>query len=225
MVEHYVIFSVRVERGETLFLRFCDERGYFALEDVEYEVNLSSLIVRNESLACLANPEVFATATVVDGGLSIRWLGDEVIKLSSDYLRALAVEQKAEATCALGNERLLEISRSLPDWLSRDRESVLRRLVERVLADCPSLDGLDADICKAVGELCDEEQLVLLLPLCNDLADLIYDNEVGNWAETLRKFSGHEWRPKLKNAVLERTGRQEESPACPAADEQALRVD
>jgi len=209
MVEHYVIFSVRVEQGETLFLRFCDERGYFALEDVEYEVNLSPLIMRNDELACLKKPEVFATATVVDGGLSVRWTGDEIIKLSSDYLRALAVEQRADVAFAAGNERLLEIGRSLPDWLCRNREAVLRRLVEKVLASSPSLDELDADICKAVTDLCDEEQLVLLLPLCNDFVDLIHDNEVGDWAKTLRQFSGHEWRPKLKNVVLEHAARQD----------------
>ena len=62
---------------------------------------------------------------------------------------------------------------------------------------------LDRMIYKAVADLDDDEQVVLLLPMV-DVEDLATDQDAGEWAKVLRTRLAPEWEDEMRSIVLRR---------------------
>lgn len=65
-----------------------------------------------------------------------------------------------------------------------------------------TMEQLDSEIYRAVARLSDDEQIVLLLPLCDGIDDLATDRDIEEWARFLRMDSA--WQAEIRCAVLNR---------------------
>ncbi|MDR1228947.1 MAG: DUF2442 domain-containing protein [Azoarcus sp.] len=88
MDNQFVITSLVAAPPATLHMQFADGQCF--------TLDLAPIIGTNRSLARLGNPDVFASATVADGGHTVIWGSDDELELASDNLRARAIEQAGE---------------------------------------------------------------------------------------------------------------------------------
>ena len=88
MPEPFILTSARPVVPTSLQLEFADGAGF--------TLDLSGSIKTFRSLARLENPEVFATASLAEGGRVVVWDNDDNLELAADNLRARAIEQSGE---------------------------------------------------------------------------------------------------------------------------------
>tara|TARA_Y100001951_G_scaffold41135_2_gene32550 strand:- start:1941 stop:2420 length:480 start_codon:yes stop_codon:yes gene_type:complete len=85
MNRHFTLTGVEVVAPASLCLRYADGQ--------QLTVDLGDIITDHPSLAALADPDLFATATLGEWGGSVQWKGDDNLELAADNLRARAIEQ------------------------------------------------------------------------------------------------------------------------------------
>lgn len=83
--KHFTLTAVHAIPAGRLELAFAD--------GAVMGVNVSPLIARHPTLARLAEPGVFAQASVGEWGASVTWAKDDNLELAADNLRARAIEQ------------------------------------------------------------------------------------------------------------------------------------
>ncbi|MDR1934857.1 MAG: DUF2442 domain-containing protein [Candidatus Accumulibacter sp.] len=84
MSEHFTLTAVKARAPSLLRLEFADGQ--------RFELDVAPLIRRYRALFPLADPAVFATAALGEGGGSVVWSRDGDLELAADNLRARAVE-------------------------------------------------------------------------------------------------------------------------------------
>lgn len=65
-----------------------------------------------------------------------------------------------------------------------------------------TMELLDSEIFNAVSKLNADEQVALLLPLCDDIDALSDVRDPAQWAEVLIEHLSHEWQPILRRAAM-----------------------
>ena len=65
-----------------------------------------------------------------------------------------------------------------------------------------TMELLDSEIFNAVSKLNADEQVALLLPLCDDIDALSDESDPAEWAEVLHNNLSHEWQPILRRAAM-----------------------
>ena len=88
--KHLKLTAVCVVAPASLLLTFADGR--------QFTVALDEIIGKHTTLAPLADPEVFATATIGKWNDTVIWANNDNLELAADNLRARAVEQAGECS-------------------------------------------------------------------------------------------------------------------------------
>ncbi|WDY57646.1 DUF2442 domain-containing protein [Pseudomonas sp. PSKL.D1] len=88
--KHFLLTDVSVTGPGSLMLSFADGE--------QFPVCLDDIITRHTSLQPLADPCIFATATVGEWRDTVIWADDDNLELASDNLRARALEQAGECS-------------------------------------------------------------------------------------------------------------------------------
>ena len=88
--KHLKLTAVCVVAPASLLLTFADGQ--------QFTVALDEIIGKHTTLAPLADPEVFATATIGKGNDTVIWANNDNLELAADNLRARAVEQAGECS-------------------------------------------------------------------------------------------------------------------------------
>jgi len=88
--KHLKLTAVCVVAPASLLLTFADGQ--------QFTVALDEIIGKHTTLAPLADPEVFATATIGKGNDTVIWANNDNLELAADNLRARAVKQAGECS-------------------------------------------------------------------------------------------------------------------------------
>jgi len=67
-----------------------------------------------------------------------------------------------------------------------------------------TMQHLDQTIYRAIADLDDDEQVVLLLPMVDDFDDLATERDASEWAKSLRANCVAEWEEEMRSIVLYR---------------------
>jgi len=88
--KHLKLTAVCVVAPASLLLTFADGQ--------QFTVALDEIIGKHTTLAPLADPEVFATATIGKWNDTVIWANNDNLELAADNLRARAVKQAGECS-------------------------------------------------------------------------------------------------------------------------------